>query len=121
MDYAGRSRDMFLNYRKIQRISVEMEELGRQIAVPVTAEAVKNLSVRYQAVLDETENHTPGDHLRHFSRSLSEGEPYFSKNPSLYRQRRRAVAANFFITAFPYLSLALPLALMLPLIGQLIP
>jgi len=29
MDYSGRSRNMFLNYRKLQRLSVEMEELGR--------------------------------------------------------------------------------------------
>jgi hypothetical protein len=71
MDYSGRSRDMFLNYRKIQRISVEMEEFRQQKTTPVTAGAVKRLSDRYQAILDETENHTAGDHLRHFSNGLA--------------------------------------------------
>ncbi|MEN5072328.1 SLATT domain-containing protein [Isoptericola cucumis] len=121
MDYSGRSRDFFLNYRKIQRISVEMEEFGRQRDNPVTAEAVKALSISYQAILDETENHTPGDHLRHFSKAHSPADPYYTTDKSLIRRRRGAVAADFGITSFPYLTLALPLGLLVPLVNRLIP
>lgn len=121
LDYAGRSRDMFLNYRKIQRISVEMEELRRQSREPVTMQLVRRLSDRYQAVLDETENHTEGDHLRHFSRTLGSDHPYFSVDETVYRRRRRAIATDFAITSFPYATLALPVSLLVPLVRSLLP
>lgn len=120
-DYSGRSRDMFLNYRKIQRISVEMEEFRQQSTIPVTAEAVKKLSDRYQAILDETENHTTGDHLRHFSKDLAETDTHYSNDRGLLRRRQQAVAADFAVTALPYLTLALPVALFIPLVKSLLP
>lgn len=121
MDYAGRSRDMFLNYRKIQRLSVEMEELRRQSLEPVTARSVKLLEDRYQAVLDETENHTTGDHLRHFSKTVKADNPYFSEDPELYKARRRAMFGDRLITLFPYVTLVLPIGLLVPLVRSLIP
>ncbi|WP_161965476.1 SLATT domain-containing protein [Rhodococcus sp. P1Y] len=64
MDYSGRSRDMFLNYRKIQRISIEVEELANRKDTIITVAMSRDFSNRYQSVLDETENHTSGDYFR---------------------------------------------------------
>ena len=120
-DYSGRSRDMFINYRKLQRISVEMEQLGNQTSVPVTRGVVQALSDRHQALLDETENHTPGDHLRHFSRTLPEDDPHYSQDPNLYKERRWSRAKDLAITTLPYGTLAVPLALLVPLVRSLLP
>lgn len=121
VDYSGRSRDMFINYRKLQRISVEMEELRRQAALAITHAMVKDLSDRYQSVLDETENHTTGDHLRHFSKTLPEDHPHHSTDPKLFRARRRAMLSEFVITAFPYATLLVPGALIVPLATSILP
>jgi SMODS and SLOG-associating 2TM effector domain family 5 len=121
MDYSGRSRDMFINYRKLQRISVEMEELRNQLQTPVTEEMVKELSRRHQAILDETENHTTGDHLRHFSRTLLPDDPHHSTDDNLYKMRRRAMLADFLITSTPYATLLVPVALVVPLMQSLLP
>lgn len=121
IDYSGRSRDMFINYRKVQRIAVEMEETRQQTGRAVTPVVVKELSDRYQTVLDETENHTAGDHLRHFSRSLPPDHPHHSTKKSLYRARRRAMAHDFVITALPYATLLVPAALLVPLTRDLLP
>ncbi|MFS0883650.1 SLATT domain-containing protein [Aeromicrobium sp. 179-A 4D2 NHS] len=119
IDYSGRSRNMFLNYRNIQRIAVEMEELGRQTSSPVTRDAVRELVDRYQAVLDETENHTPGDHLRNFSRTLPQSHPHYSSSEQLYRERRRRMLLDWSITVWPYVTLVVPVALLVPLVAGL--
>lgn len=119
MDYSARGRDMFINYRKIQRISVEMEELNSQSVRPVTAVLVKELSDHYQTILDETENHTVSDHLRHFSRAVADSDPHYSRDNKLFRKRRRAMLADFAITSFPYLTLVVPVVLLLPLAASL--
>lgn len=120
MDYSGRSRDMFINYRKLQRIAVEMEELHSQNDHPVTYATVKDLSERYQTILDETENHTPGDHLRHFARDLPEDHPHYSQDKKLFKSRMRAMSADFIVTSLPYLTLAAPSALIVPLAKSLL-
>lgn len=121
VDHSGRSRDMFINYRKLQRISVEMEQLGSQWDVQVTHDRVKELSDRHQAILDETENHTSGDHLRHFSRTLAKDDLYYSADSNLHARRRRAMASDFLITSAPYLTLLVPVALVVPLAHNLFP
>lgn len=121
VDYSGRSRDMFINYRKLQKVSVEMEELQKQLQTPVTKEVVSEISRRYQAILDETENHTIGDHLRHFSRALPSHDPYYSTDEGLYKSRRRAIASDLVITFLPYVTLVVPIALVVPLIRTLLP
>lgn len=121
IDYSGRSRDMFINYRKLQRISVEMEETGQQTTTPVSYRMVKELWDRYQTILDETENHTPGDHLRHFSRTLPAGHPHHSTDDELYKARRRSMSIDFFITSLPYVTLLVPAALVVPLAASLLP
>ncbi|MCR6646645.1 MAG: SLATT domain-containing protein [Cellulomonas sp.] len=121
MDYSGRSRNMFLNYRKIQRISVEMERLLHQSRAPVTADAVANLSDEYQSLLDEAENHTTGDHLRHFSRTHVTTHPHYSVDPALYSKRRRSMAIDAAITLLPYATLAVPVVLIAPLVAKIVP
>jgi hypothetical protein len=121
IDYSGRSRDMFINYRKLQRISVEMEELRRQSGVHITHQMVKELSERYQTILDETENHTPGDHLKHFSRTLPVEHPHYSIDGKLYKVRRRSMSVDLVITSLPYVTLIVPAALVVPLATSLLP
>ena len=118
MDYSGRSRDMFLNYRKIQRLSVEMEEL-RSCQI-VTLDSVRSLMNRYQAVLDESENHTTGDYYRSLSTKYPAGHP-LHRGKCISASHVPALLIDFAITSFPYLFLLLPLVLLMPLISSLIP
>lgn len=120
LDFSGRSRDMFLNYRKIQRLSVEMEEALSSDVMLVTAKLVAEFSQRYQSILDETENHTRWDHLQHFSRTLPEDDPYHSIDKGLFRARRMAEIGNRAAAAFPYLVLSIPAVLIFPLLRSLI-
>ncbi len=120
-DYSGRSRNMFINYRKVQKLSVQMEELGKNQGAALTEQRVKELSDKYQAVLDETENHSPADHLRHFSRELPQGDVYYSDNDDLYRRRKTAMRQETLLTSMPYFTLLLPLALLVPLIISFFP
>lgn len=55
---------MFLNYRKIQKLSIQAEQVAGRENMQVTYATVDSLAARYQAILDETENHTSGDHFR---------------------------------------------------------
>lgn len=67
LNYGVRSRDMFMNYREIQRLSVEAEQL--QGDSEVDAEVVRDLRDRYQALLDNSENHTSADYGRSDSKA----------------------------------------------------
>lgn len=120
MDYPGRSRDMFLNYRKIQKIAVEAEEL-LQTPRDLSLDVLADITNKYQIVLDETENHTEGDYLRHFSKSLDVAHPYFSEDRHIYRRRRRKMALDAAITLLPCGTLALPAYLVVPLVNSLFP
>lgn len=117
MDYSGRSRDMFLNYRKIQRLSVEMEEL--RSSKLVTFDLVRSLMDRYQAVLDESENHTSGDYYRSLSTKYATGHP-LHRGKWISVAHIPALLVDFVITSFPYLFLLLPLVLLIPLIKSLV-
>lgn len=119
IDHSGRARDMFLNYRKLQRLSVEMEELHK--CAVVTYEAMKALADRYQAVLDESENHTSGDYYRNLSTKYREGHPlYLNKSEPRYK-RHCAKLGDSAINSLPYAFLLLPLVLLVPLLKTLIP
>lgn len=117
MDYSGRSRDMFLNYRKIQRLSVEMEEL--RSSKLVTFDLVRSLMDRYQAVLDESENHTSGDYYRSLSTKYATGHP-LHRGKWISVAHIPALLVDFVITSFPYLFLLLPLVLLIPLMNSLV-
>ncbi|MCW2501715.1 MAG: hypothetical protein JWN87_3391 [Frankiales bacterium] len=97
LDYSGRSRNMFVNYRKIQRLSAEAER-AKDIPEKQTREYVDALNTQYDALLDESENHTEADHYR----ATREGK------------RTWAVWRELGLSFGPYLSLALPIALLIP-------
>lgn len=99
LDHSGRSRDMFVNYRKIQRLSAEAE---RDKSDPeLTRAAVVRMNERYDALLDESENHTSADYNRG-----NKKKPWWAW----------AVLREDAVTWFPYATLALPAALLIPLL-----
>lgn len=103
LNYSGRSRNMFVNYRKLQAISAQAERAGLNATLH-HAGFVERLHARYDAILDESENHSPADHLR-----LHPGS-----------HRKLAVLREDSLTIFPYLTLAIPAALLIPLLDEMI-
>lgn len=101
LDHSGRSRDMFTNYRKIQRLSGEAERGKSDSAL--TRGQVGDIYERYDTLLDESENHTEADYLR--------------QDPS--NRWKWAVLREDVVTWFPYATLALPIGLVVPLIRNL--
>ncbi|WP_175404275.1 MULTISPECIES: SLATT domain-containing protein [Gordonia] len=118
MNHSGRSRDMFLNYRKIQRIAVEMEQMITEEVV--TRSMVAAISDRYQEVLDESENHTSGDYWRHFSSKLAKDQAFYLGEDVSQYLRRREMLRDTTVTSLPYITLLLPAALFLPLLESLL-
>jgi hypothetical protein len=62
LNFGGRSRDMFMNYRRIQRLSVEAESFVYRGDAGV--DEIRELSERYESLLDDSENHTESDYQR---------------------------------------------------------
>lgn len=59
LNYGGRSRDMFMNYRRIQRLSVRAESLLSR--GEASSYDVAELTERYESLLDDSENHSDSD------------------------------------------------------------
>jgi hypothetical protein len=97
LNYGVRSRDMFMNYRAVQRLSVEAETLRTK--KHVSADVVQAISERYDNLLDESENHTSADYKR--------ANP--SAPISVWFVRRAGI-----LTALPYIALAVPVLIVLP-------
>ncbi|MWJ14248.1 hypothetical protein DOT98_15685 [Clavibacter michiganensis subsp. michiganensis] len=119
VNYKARSRDMFLNYRKVQRLSVEAEALKAED--PVThSKALARLSSQYQDLLDESENHTTRDHIR----ALRDIEAKDSAPKSSTGRRLIGIADNLsaqaFITFLPFLALGIPILVLLPIVQWVI-
>lgn len=114
LDYSARSRDMFLNYRKVQRLSVEAERLSASEATP-SGEEVDGLYDRYNDLLDESENHTTGDYLRHYPVLSDESNPSSALDRQRKHQRTRALWRDGIITFFPYATIAVPVLIVIPL------
>lgn len=100
MNYPGRSRDMFLNYRKIQALSSELEFIG--IHSSVSHDRVVVLKSSYDALLDESENHTTAD--------------YLSTKESAERTtgEKLTVAASWILNYAPWIAVILPALLLIP-------
>lgn len=105
LNYGGRSRDMFMNYRRIQKLSVEAE--GLAISKTATAEDIDQLAERYESLLDDSENHTTSDYIR----AIPDKSPGLVKWPVV-----RAV----FLTQVPYLALVFPILVVLPIVEWVI-
>lgn len=63
LNYSGRAKDMFANYRKLQRLSAALERIRLSGTAP-NAVTVTELSDSYQELLDGSENHTSADFRR---------------------------------------------------------
>ncbi|MGC5661412.1 SLATT domain-containing protein [Micromonospora sp. WMMD723] len=107
MGYAARSRNMFQNYRKIQRLSVRVESAKGDPA-QFTKDAFEKLSSEYDDLLDESENHTTADFLRARSQFATAPKPKWSE--------RLHVLASGTLTWIPWLAVLAPVVLVVPAI-----
>lgn len=99
LDYSGRARNMFINYRKVQRLSGEAERAQRDPG-QCNFETAQRLFSQYDGLLDESENHTAGD----YARAQSE-----------WRSGSRA--KEMLLTFAPLASLSIPILLLVPFLG----
>lgn len=105
LGYAARSRNMFQNYRKLQRLSVQAET-AKSDTHQWSRERFESLSAEYDDLLDESENHTTADFLR-VRRQLD------STSGLTPGENLRVVASTMLSTA-PWLALAIPVLLVIP-------
>jgi hypothetical protein len=105
MGYAARSRNMFQNYRKIQRLSVRAESAKGDPA-QLTRDTFEKLSLEYDDLLDESENHTTADYLRAWSQLAPANK--------LSKAERWHVLGSSALTWTPWLAVIVPVALVVP-------
>lgn len=103
-NYNGRSRDLFNNYRRLQRLSTEAEYLRDNNDV-VDQDKVEALLSRYNDLLDDSENHSEAD----YERTLDEGS-----------RRSWLICRDRFFSALPYVSLIVPLLVLMPFLVWII-
>lgn len=103
LNYGARSRDLFNNYRRLQRLSTEVEHLRDHAEEPNFAE-VKILLDRYNDLLDDSENHNAAD----YARGSSSG------------QLTWVVAKDWAISALPFVTLLIPIFVMVPFVQWLL-
>lgn len=114
MNYAARSRDMFVSYRKVQRLSAEVERLNLGSSTDRTLETITALHARYDAILDETENHNSYDFLRsgEMHATLSNSSNFWAK----LRRKVPSFLGERFWSVLPFLTLLFPLVIFIPLV-----
>ncbi|SCC13799.1 hypothetical protein GA0061083_2864 [Pseudarthrobacter enclensis] len=100
INYSGRSRDMFLNYRKIQSLSSELEFI--RVHGAVNHDHVVALKSSYNALLDESENHTTADFLS------------TKTSPQRTTREKLTVAASWALDYAPWIAVILPTLLLIP-------
>ncbi len=106
LNYSGRSRDMFLNYRKIQALSSDLEFIRTHGSYD--HDSVVALKRSYDALLDESENHTSSDFLS-------------ANRPSNLTVREKlTVGASWMQDYAPWIAVILPALLILPPLGIVI-
>ncbi|SDW04760.1 hypothetical protein SAMN04487912_101254 [Arthrobacter sp. cf158] len=102
LNYGARSRDLFNNYRRIQRLSTEVEHLRTRDHAPDYAE-VKVLLDRYNDLLDDSENHNASD----FARVGKSGRWSW------------LVLRDRSISALPFVTLLVPIGVLVPFVQWL--
>jgi SMODS and SLOG-associating 2TM effector domain family 5 len=102
MGYAARSRNMFQNYRKIQRLSVQVESAKGDPA-QFARDTFEKLSAEYDDLLDESENHTTADYLRARSQFAPATRPR--------KAERLQILASGALSWMPWLAVLVPVAL----------
>lgn len=103
--YGARSRNMFQNYRRIQRLSVKVET-AKLDAAQHTEDHFLQLSSEYDELLDESENHTSADYLR--------ARKHFASSEKPTKTERWQMLASAALTWAPWLALVFPIALVVP-------
>ncbi|WP_328524587.1 SLATT domain-containing protein [Kribbella sp. NBC_00359] len=103
MNYGARSRSMEANYKRIQQISMDAENL-RLGTMELTEKAFLTLQREYGIAVESSENHSQGDYGR------------TSKVKSLRGEQRRDTA----ITLAPYLSIIAPILIVIPFVQWIV-
>jgi len=116
-NYGIRSRDMFANYRRIQRISVAAESL--KLRNKYSWIEVQNLSLEYQSLLDESENHSSTDFKKAKKSSTTDDKP-----KKLIQKIYENTLQKFFMSSVanwvPYIFLLVPAGLLIPFINWIL-
>lgn len=96
LDYGARSRNLFSNYRRFQRLSVELEHKN---STNVTITEIETLALlnQFNDLLDECENHTDADHDRVENKKLS-----------------IPIVKSQLLTFLPYATLIFPILVIVP-------
>lgn len=105
VNYGVRSRAMESSYKRIQQISYHAENL-RDSAEEVSYSRFLELHKEYEIALEASENHSNADFHR-----------FQEKN---WLKRQRTTWQDTAISLAPYLSLAIPLLIMVPFVRWLI-
>lgn len=108
LNYSGRSRDMFINYRKIQSISAEFEMLKKHPEHQRHSDIMR-LKKAYNNFLDESENHTSADYYQ----TLRFRERQWQWNIAILSSK----AMDF----IPWFAVALPVLLIIPPVKLFLP
>lgn len=108
LNYSGRSRDMFLSYRKIQALSGQFEMLKRHNTRHQHGR-VAALKGVYDSLLDESENHTPADYFRTIERQLRTS------------RQQATILWSKVLDLLPWFSVALPVILLIPPVRIFLP
>jgi hypothetical protein len=94
---------LFNNYRRLQRLSTEVEHLRAGTDTPTFAE-VKVLLDRYNDLLDDSENHSAADH----------------KRGNNIGRVTWGVARDWSISALPFVTLVIPVFVVVPFVQWLL-
>ena len=125
-NYSARSRDMFSNYRRIQRLSYEVER-ARDLGVAPDSDEAREMLERYQSLLDESENHAQSDFAKALRAQFvmspppsqagaddiakTEAEAPVTAKPTIIPRTAAEVWENV-VSLLPYLALVVPLLLL---------
>lgn len=135
-NYGARSKDMFVSFRRAQRVAVQAERM-RKLNLPDDDPRVDELAEQYQQLLDESENHSHLDYERaliqmgnsasgqrdksnddvnqpHNRVAEEERNPRGKLKPSRLHRARRA--GELVLTGLPYATLLVPVLLLIPVV-----
>ncbi len=101
-NYGARSRNMESNFKRIQELSVIAEGFFVNAAT-ATCQEYERLRREYHSLIDAAENHTSGDHHR-------------AQTTGAFPALRWKCLKETLVTTAPYLSLALPIGLLVPFV-----
>lgn len=106
--YGTRAKAMEENYKRIQQISLAAENL-KEHAGPDRLERYQKLQGEYDAAMASSENHNQQDFRK------TQPPPVYS-GVALWDRTRNFFTwlGSFVLMAFPYLTLAVPVALLVP-------